>query len=389
MPWPPRAGQTPDVAIGSTASPGGARPIGGVDTQAVGRHAGATDGTAGRDRRRRRPRCRRARMASALTSLPMTKKRPGLGRGLDALLARHTRDRPAGADTTGAPPATAARQGDAAAPDESLHHLPIDAIARNPWQPRRQIDDAALEDLVASIRVHGVVQPIAVRKTPAERRDTAGAPYELIAGERRWRAAQRAGLKTVPAVIHDVDDRDAAAVALIENIQREDLNPLEEAEALKRLIDEFELTHQAVADAIGRSRAAVSNLLRLTQLAPRVQAMLRDRVIEMGHARALLALPAPAQTALADQIARQGWTVRKTEAAVRRMLAEGQPHAAPTTREPAPGLPNADLRDLERRLSSRLGAALTIRSGARGRGKIVIEYRSLDELDGLIERLGG
>ncbi|MFN4263459.1 MAG: ParB/RepB/Spo0J family partition protein [Thioalkalivibrionaceae bacterium] len=320
----------------------------------------------------------------------MNRKRPGLGRGLDALLSRTTN---ATTPQKSGMPASAVsasddRAVDDARPQADLHHLPVEAIARNPWQPRRHIDDAALEELATSIRNHGVVQPIAVRRTPAARLSSDQPPYELIAGERRWRAAQRLGLKTIPAVIHDIDDRDAAAVALIENIQREDLNPLEESQALHRLIEEFGLTHQAVADAIGRSRAAVTNLLRLMQLAPRVQAMLRDREIEMGHARALLGLPENDQPALAERAVLRGWNVRQIEAAVRERLATQGENPQPTLPKDSPAAPGTDHRDLERRLAERLGAATKIRPGSKGRGKIVIEYNSLDELDGLIERIG-
>ncbi|HSN71890.1 MAG TPA: ParB/RepB/Spo0J family partition protein, partial [Steroidobacteraceae bacterium] len=238
-----------------------------------------------------------------------TPKKPSLGRGLGALL--------------GQPAAQAATAPQVARPDESLVKLPVDLLQRGKYQPRLDMRPESLEELADSIRAQGVVQPIVVR--PID--ESPGAPprYEIIAGERRWRAAQLAGLHEVPAVIRRVGDEAAIAMSLIENIQRENLNPLEEARALERLISEFEMTHQSAAEAVGRSRAAVSNLLRLLELAEEAKALVEQRAIEMGHARALLGLANPRQQAeVAALVARKGLSVRETEALVRRMLAHEQ-----------------------------------------------------------------
>ncbi len=281
----------------------------------------------------------------------MSKKR-GLGRGLDALL------------------------GDAAASPERAPEasstLPVEALQPGRYQPRTGMDPDKLAELAASIRVHGVVQPVVVRRIGNER-------YEIIAGERRWRAAQQAGLAEVPVVVRDIPDQAAIAIALIENIQREDLNPLEEAQALERLIDEFDLTHQAAADSIGRSRAAVSNLLRLLELAPEARKLLEQRRIDMGHARALLTLPPLLQARLAAQAAEQGWTVRQLEAEARR--AQEQPRSKATPRR------DANLLALENELSEKLGAKVAIEASRKGSGKLVIGYGSLDELDGILARI--
>ena len=281
----------------------------------------------------------------------MSKKR-GLGRGLDALL------------------------GDAAASPErapeAVTTLAVEALQPGRYQPRTGMDPDKLAELAASIRVHGVVQPVVVRRVGNER-------YEIIAGERRWRAAQQAGLAEVPVVVREIPDQAAIAIALIENIQREDLNPLEEAQALERLIDEFDLTHQAAADSIGRSRAAVSNLLRLLELAPEARKLLEQRRIDMGHARALLTLPPLLQARLAAQAAEQGWTVRQLEAEARR--AQQQPRSKVTPRR------DANLLALENELSEKLGAKVAIEAGRKGSGKLVIGYGSLDELDGILARI--
>jgi ParB family chromosome partitioning protein len=281
----------------------------------------------------------------------MSKKR-GLGRGLDALL------------------------GDAAASPErapeAVSALAVEALQPGRYQPRTGMDPDKLAELAASIRVHGVVQPVVVRRVGNER-------YEIIAGERRWRAAQQAGLAEVPVVVREIPDQAAIAIALIENIQREDLNPLEEAQALERLIDEFDLTHQAAADSIGRSRAAVSNLLRLLELAPEARKLLEQRRIDMGHARALLTLPPLLQARLAAQAAEQGWTVRQLEAEARR--AQQQPRSKVTPRR------DANLLALENELSEKLGAKVAIEAGRKGSGKLVIGYGSLDELDGILARI--
>jgi ParB family chromosome partitioning protein len=281
----------------------------------------------------------------------MSKKR-GLGRGLDALLG----------DAATSPERAA----------ETTTSLPVQALQPGRYQPRTGMDPDKLAELAASIRVHGVVQPVVVRRIGNER-------YEIIAGERRWRAAQQAGLAEVPVVVREIPDQAAIAIALIENIQREDLNPLEEAQALERLIDEFDLTHQAAADSIGRSRAAVSNLLRLLELAPEARKLLEQRRIDMGHARALLTLPPLLQARLATQAADQGWTVRQLEAEARR--AQQQPRGKPAPRR------DANLLALENELSEKLGARVAIEAGRKGSGKLVIGYGSLDELDGILARI--
>jgi len=281
-------------------------------------------------------------------------RRKGLGRGLDALLGD------AGAGKAG-----------------GLRELPLDLIQRGRFQPRASIDDQHIAELAASIRVRGVVQPVVVRALEG------GHGYELIAGERRWRAAGIAGLATIPALVREADDEEAAALALIENIQREDLNPIDEGRALRRLTVEFGLTHQQVADAVGRSRAAVSNLLRLLELAPEVREQLEQGAIDMGHARALLALEAPAQRNAAAAVVGRGLSVRETERLVRRVLdGDAKPKSTPPAKATDP-----DIRRLETELGERIGAAVTIRQRSRGRGTLVIAYHSLDELDGILERI--
>lgn len=286
----------------------------------------------------------------------MTNRRKGLGRGLDALLGE-----------AGAAP-------DSAAADD-LREVPLDQLEGGRYQPRREFDPAALQALAQSIRTQGVVQPIVVRALAETDR------YEIIAGERRWRAAQLAELETIPAIIRDISDEMAVAVALIENIQREDLNPLEEANALQRLTEEFGMTHQAIAEAVGRSRVGVSNLLRLLELAAEVKAYISDGALEMGHARALLALDPAAQAAAAAQVVSRGLTVRQTEALVRRQLAGESAEAA----EPPRTDPN--IRRLQDDLADRLGASVRIEPGQRGNGRVVIRYNSLDELDGILEHI--
>ncbi|MGB5063344.1 MAG: ParB/RepB/Spo0J family partition protein, partial [Candidatus Competibacter sp.] len=245
---------------------------------------------------------------------------------------------------------------------------------RGRYQPRLDLREDTLRDLAESIRAQGVVQPVLVRPLGEDR-------YELIAGERRWRAAQLAGLREVPAVIREVPDQAAIAMALIENIQREDLNPLEEAAALQRLAAEFALTHQQAAEAVGRSRAAVSNLLRLLELTEEVQQLVRERKLDMGHARALLPLSPPLQREAAHQVLLRGLSARETEDLVRRLR---QPATASS---PPPKPSDPDLRQLQDRLSERLGARVQVRHGASGKGRLVIHYNSLDELDGIITRV--
>jgi ParB family chromosome partitioning protein len=311
-------------------------------------------------------------------------KKPTLGRGLADLLgqavAASARPVPA---VPGAPGTTAAP---AAPASEELAKLPLDRLQRGRYQPRMDMRDATLKELAESIKAQGVVQPIVVRPLgpPA-----AGDPqrYEIIAGERRWRAAQIAGLKEIPAVIRRVPDEAAIAMSLIENIQRENLNPLEEARALQRLITEFDLTHQEAADAVGRSRAGVSNLLRLLELAPEVCELVEKREIEMGHARALLGLTEHKQQAqLAAEVASKGLSVRETEALVRHKLEPGAAASAGGGDGAGEARdPNVDR--LEQELADKLGAKVAIQHSAVGKGRLVVSYNSLDELDGILAHI--
>lgn len=254
-----------------------------------------------------------------------------------------------------------------------LRHLDIDRIHRGKYQPRQNFDQQSLQELADSIRSQGIVQPIVVRPE--------GNHFELIAGERRWRAAQIAGLQKIPAVIRDLDSKSAAAIALIENIQREDLNPLEEAQAFIRLIDEFDLTHQQVADSVGRSRASVSNLLRLLDLADPVKDQVNSGLLDMGHARALLGLIRHDQIEVAKIVVNRGLSVRETEALVKRTLkSDSGIKSAPKTSDP-------DINRLETRISEKLGAAVKIRTGKKGSGQLIIAFHNSDELDGILEHL--
>jgi ParB family chromosome partitioning protein len=282
----------------------------------------------------------------------MTQRKKGLGRGLDALLA--------GNDDVN----DADRQRQAT--------LAIGDLQPGKYQPRTRMDPGSLEDLAASIKAQGLIQPISVR--PVD-----GGRYEIIAGERRWRASQIAGLMEVPVLIRDIPDDAALAMSLIENIQREDLNPLEEAAGLQRLIDEFGMTHQQAADAVGRSRSAASNLLRLLQLAKPAQDLLMAGDIEMGHARAILAAPKNEQGRLAAEVADKGWSVRETE---RRVTRELNPPAHKATQEKS-----RDLVRLEEELSDNLGASVKLAANRSGKGSISIRFTSLDQLDGLLMRL--
>jgi ParB family chromosome partitioning protein len=293
------------------------------------------------------------------------KKRGGLGRGLEALLG------PKGAAQAPVLEAT---------PADTLRHLPVDALAPGKYQPRKTMDQAKLAELAESIKAQGVIQPIVVR-------DLGGQRYEIIAGERRWRASQLAGLSEIPVVLREVDDRTVVAMALIENIQREDLNPLEEATALQRLIDEFDLTHAQAADAVGRSRAAVSNLLRLLELPKEIRVLVDTRALEMGHARALLTLAPAAAITLARQAAELGWSVREVEHRVQQ-LASGKLPAAGKAKTAKPR-PQADIATLERELSESLGTTVNVLHGRAGRGRLVIHYSDLQSLDGVLDRLRG
>ena len=300
----------------------------------------------------------------------MSGKKPSLGRGLAELS-------PLLAQRAGNPlPEPAPLAGD------RLAKLPLDLLQRGKYQPRVDMRTETLNDLAESIKAQGIVQPILVR--PLARRDPSETQrYEIIAGERRWRAAQIAGLAEIPAVVRDVPDEAAVAMALIENIQRENLNPLEEAGALSRLIDEFGLTHQAVADAVGRSRAAVSNLLRLLELADEVKDLLQHRHIEMGHARALLALSSHRQQAeVGGLVAKKSLSVRDTEALVRRLLSP--PAVAKMGETPQV---DPDIRRLELELAEKLGAKVLFQHSSSGKGKLVVNYNSLDELEGILAHI--
>jgi len=289
-------------------------------------------------------------------------KRRSLGKGLDALLAGSTRnDAPEAVDS---------------ADKGLLRELPVDLIQRGQYQPRRDFDPLALQELADSIKAQGVMQPIVVREIDAQR-------FEIIAGERRWRAAQLAGLDALPALVRNVPDEAVIAMALIENIQREDLNPMEEAIALERLQREFEMTQQQVADAVGKSRSAVANLLRLNSLEPELRKMLEHGDIDMGHARCLLGLPKDTQLTAARQVVSRGLSVRQTESLVRRLQrAADTPAAAPGAAAIDP-----DIRRLQDELSEKLGTPVNIQHTARGRGKLVLSYSSLDELDGILAHL--
>ncbi len=311
----------------------------------------------------------------------MSTKKPVMGRGLEALLGQMTR-RPE-PDATPAPPGTAAPA--SKLPGDELAHLPLDLLQRGKYQPRVDMRQESLQELAASIKAQGIVQPIVVRPVdgaaPGESQR-----YEIIAGERRWRAAQLAGLATVPAVIRRVADEAAIAMALIENIQRENLNPLEEARALDRLITEFGITHQQAADAVGRSRAAVSNLLRLLELPPEISAFVEKRELEMGHARALLGLAQRRQQVeVGGLVARKGLSVRETEALVRSMLNKGGGGTS-VGKDSAKGL-DPNVQRLQDELSEKLGAPVQIQHSGSGKGKVVVSYHSLDELDGILAHI--
>jgi len=288
----------------------------------------------------------------------MAQKKRGLGRGLDALL--------------GSKESASTTTDSGAVPADRLQEIDIECIQPGQYQPRSAMDAAKLRELADSIKAQGIVQPIVVRPLGKNR-------YEIIAGERRWRAAQIAELSQVPVVVKDVDDRQTIAMALIENIQREDLNPLEEASALQRLIDEFEITHQQAAEAVGRSRAAVSNLLRLLELHPKVKEYVDDRALDMGHARCLLGVEQAEQPAVAAEIIRKGLSVRQAEALVKNWQRE-KSGKTPTRKDP-------DIANLEQSLSEKLCTKVVVSHTASGKGKLVIHYHSADELDGILDRI--
>lgn len=289
----------------------------------------------------------------------MAAKKRGLGRGLDALLSGSN---------------AATLQEEAVQVDsKELQHLPLDLIQRGKYQPRRDMDPQALEELAQSIKAQGVMQPIVVRPIDKGR-------FEIIAGERRWRASQQAGLDKIPAMVREVPDEAAIAMALIENIQREDLNPIEEAVALQRLQQEFQLTQQQVADAVGKSRVTVANLLRLIALPEEIKTLLSHGDLEMGHARALLGLPESRQVEGARHVVARGFTVRQTEALVRQWLNAPEEPVKAVKSDP-------DISRLEQRLAERLGAPVQIRHGQKGKGQLVIRYNSLDELQGVLAHI--
>ncbi len=289
----------------------------------------------------------------------MVVKKKGLGRGLTALLGN--------SDIESMMQAKA---------ENELRNIDIDLIERGPWQPREHFDEDSLQELANSISTQGVVQPIVIReKTGVNGKGR----FEIVAGERRWRATQKAGLSKIPAIIKTFDDQTAAAVSLIENIQRENLNPLEESSALKRLIDEFGMTHQQVAETVARSRATVSNLLRLQDLNPDVKTLLTMRDIEMGHARALLAIDGMEQSHIAKDVAKKGLSVRETEALIRKISAPAKKVKA-TQKDP-------DIVKLEERLTEYLGAQVQIKQKGKGKGAVEIAYSSLDVLEGILSKI--
>ncbi|WP_172148057.1 MULTISPECIES: ParB/RepB/Spo0J family partition protein [Pseudomonas] len=289
----------------------------------------------------------------------MAAKKRGLGRGLDALLGGTT--------------VTALQEEAAQADSRELQYVPLDLIQRGKYQPRRDMDATALDELAQSIKAQGVLQPIVVRPIGQGR-------FEIVAGERRWRACQQAGLEKIPAMVRELPDEAAIAMALIENIQREDLNPIDEAVALQRLQQEFQLTQQQVAEAVGKSRVTISNLLRLIGLPDEIKTLLSHGDLEMGHARALLGLPAEQQVEGARHVVARGLTVRQTEALVRQWL-NGKPKVEAAAKS------DPDISRLEQRLAERLGSPVQIKHGQKGKGQLVIRYNSLDELQGVLAHI--
>ncbi|MBH1970209.1 ParB/RepB/Spo0J family partition protein [Moraxellaceae bacterium AER2_44_116] len=295
-----------------------------------------------------------------------TKKRGlGTGRGLDALLGavRQVRDDVAAVESHTIPPTML----------NSLQQLPLEQLQRGRYQPRRDMNPTALQELADSIKAQGIMQPIIVRLLADDR-------YEIVAGERRWRAAQMAGLETIPAIIREINDDTAIAMALIENIQREDLNPMEQATAMHRFIEEFALTHQQIAEAVGKARATVTNLLRLMSLPREVKTLLEHGDLEMGHARALLSLPEQQQIDSARLVVAKGLSVRQTEALVRSLLAANEKPADDKTIDP-------NVAQLQQSLADKLGAAVQIDYNKKGQGRLVIRYNSFEELDGILAHI--
>jgi len=299
----------------------------------------------------------------------MVKKKRGLGRGLNALLGNAAEIK----ELTDPQPAPTTVI-ESAESTNGLRHVAIELIQRGTYQPRVHFEPETLQELADSIKAQGVIQPIVVRPISAGK-------FELIAGERRWRASQLAGLHEIPAVVKELNDQSAAAISLIENIQREDLNPLEESRALQRLIDEFEMTHQQVAEVVSRSRASVTNLLRLKDLNEDVKLLVDERKLDMGHARALLALAGQEQSILANRAADKGWSVRETERQVKRQLNPVQKVST------ASASIDPDIKRLQEQVSERLGASVDLQHKSNGKGKLVINYTSLDELDGILAKI--
>jgi ParB family chromosome partitioning protein len=293
----------------------------------------------------------------------MSTKRQSLGKGLDALLGMEVEADLDTRDSSGSP-----------SDEGQLRELAVEFLQRGKYQPRRDINAEALEELASSIRTQGIMQPLVVRKVDNEK-------YEIIAGERRWRAAQQAGLDVVPVIVREVSDEAAIAMALIENIQREDLNAMEESLALLRLQQEFQLTQQQVADAVGKSRSAVTNLMRLASLESEVQQLLERGDLELGHAKCLLALEGAKQINAARTVASVNMTVRQTEALVKKLLSGDQAKPSPE------GSSSPDIKHLEDQLSEKIGAPVKIQHSAKGAGKLIFKYNSVDELDGILAHL--
>jgi ParB family chromosome partitioning protein len=302
----------------------------------------------------------------------MAAKKRGLGRGLDALLGGMQAETQEEASTTESDKSGSGKE----TKRDNLARLPVDLIQRGRYQPRREFDPDSLRELADSIAAQGVIQPVVVRAVENDR-------YELIAGERRWRAAQQAGLDEIPVVIKEVTEEAAMAMGLIENIQREDLNPLEEANALSRLLHEFGLTHQEVAKAVGKSRTTVTNLLRLLELNEEVKGLVENGRLEMGHARTLLGLKGEDQTKAANLVVSQGLSVRETERLVRRLQSESENPKPKRTAQPM----DPDIKRLVTDLSEKLGAKVDLQQGTKGKGKLVIGYNSLDELEGILDHI--
>ena len=330
----------------------------------------------------------------------MAGKKKGLGKGLDALLGGINTQMNDAAESPISSNKLATNAGNASGPDEvqttqqvtsnsaapladasRVVQVPVEHCQRGKYQPRRAIDNEALEELANSIVSQGVMQPIILRELATA--PPSGAKYEIVAGERRWRASQLAGLEAVPAIVRDLDDEAASAMALIENLQREDLNPMDQAHALARLQEQFEFTHQQIADLVGKSRAAVSNFLRLLGLQVKVQQLLENGDLEMGHARALLALDQDTQQRLAREVVNQSLTVRQTEALVKKQLNPKKPPAV----NAAPDGRDANIDRLQNDLSEKLGVPVMVKHTSSGQGQLILKYHNLDELDGILEHI--